>query len=312
MTPSPLPRFDALVVGGSYAGLSAALQLARARRQVLVVDAGLRRNRFAATSHGFLGQDGRPPGAIADEARAQLLAYPNVAWRDATATQAEAEGGAGFALSLDDGTRVAGRRLLLALGVHDSLPPVPGLAERWGRSVFHCPYCHGYELERGRIGVLAGSPAAALHQALMLPDWGTVTLFTGEAFVPDAEQRAALAARGVSVETAPVVRLHDRATVELGDGRRLPLDGLFVAPRTRPSTPLAAQLGCVHEDGPLGPFVRTDARKQTSVPGVFACGDAARLAGNVALAVGDGAMAGAAAHQSLSVPLPQADARAGG
>lgn len=298
MDAEPSPEcLDAIVIGGSYAGLSAALQLARARRRVLVVDAGVRRNRFARASHGFLGRDGHSAATIAAEGRAQLLAYPNVQWLEDTAAEAQRTQD-GFAVRSETGRRLRGRRLVLATGVVDELPDVEGLAQRWGRTVFHCPYCHGYELDRGRIGVLATGPMS-MHHALMLPDWGEVTFLAGGTFAPDPAQRAALAARNVAVETQRVVRVVDEATVELADRRRIALDGLFVASRTRVATPVAGQLGCEFEEGPLGSFVRTDATKETSVPGVFACGDAARMAGSVALAVGDGAQAGAAAHQSL-------------
>lgn len=292
---------DFAIIGGSYAGLSAALQLARARQRVTVVDAGLRRNRFAASSHGFLGQDGRPPGDIAEDARQQLLRYPDVQWIPAQALSARRLDGhkdAGFELLLSSPEPIRARRLILALGVVDELPEVEGLAERWGRGVYHCPYCHGYELENGPIGVLAASPLAQ-HHALMLPDWGTVTLFLNGRFQPDADEAATLARRGVTVEPVPVKRLTGTADVELQDGRVLRMNGLFTQTRTRPASPLADQLGCEMEDGPMGPFIRTDAMKATTVPGVFACGDAARGAGNVALAVGDGAMAGAAAHRSV-------------
>lgn len=291
------PPFDAIVVGGSFSGLSAALQLARARRRLLVVDAGLPRNRFAAQSHGFLGQDGRPPAQILAEAQAQLAHYSTVQWLQATATQAEAVAG-GFILHTDHGGPLAARRLLLATGVADTLPPLPGLAERWGRSVFHCPYCHGYELHQGRIGVIAASPLAQ-HHALLLPDWGTVTLFLNAAHAPDDAQAAALQARGVAVVAGALREVTGRATVVTADGRRFEMDGLFTQPVTEPASPLAAQLGCDLEAGPMGRFVRTGATQETTVPGVFACGDAARAAGNVALAVGDGALAGAAVHQSL-------------
>jgi len=286
---------DALIVGGSYAGLSAALQLARARRRIAVVDAGQRRNRFVDASHGFLGQDGRAPGAVVQDAKAQLLAYPNVAWVDGKATSARRLGD-GFSVDVADRTLQASR-LVLATGVVDELPPVEGLAERWGRTVFHCPYCHGYELEQGAIGVLASSPLS-MHHALMLPDWGTVTFFLNGAFEPDAEQRRALAARGVTVEAAPVARISGAATVELADGRRVELAGLFTATQTRMASPLAEQLGCEFEQGPAGPFLRRT-MMQTTVPGVFACGDAAAAFANVAIAVGDGAMTGAATHRSL-------------
>lgn len=291
---------DAIIVGGSFAGLSAALQLARARRRIAVIDAGVRRNRFASHSHGFLGQDGRPPGEIVADARAQLAAYPNVDWRQATAVSADGETD-GFEVTLEDGEVLRGRRLVLASGVVDGLPDVPGLAERWGAHVFHCPYCHGYELGGGPVGVIASS-AVSLHHALMLPDWGPTTLFLNGAFEPDGEQLAALEARGVAIERAAVRRISGEADVELADGRVARMAGIFTLTRTSMASPLAGQLGCRFEAGPTGDFVTTDAMKRTSVAGVFSCGDMARAAGSVTFAVGDGAMAGFAAHQSLMFP----------
>jgi thioredoxin reductase len=288
---------DVIVVGGSYAGMAAALQVARARRKVLVIDAGVRRNRFATHAHGFLGQDGVDPATIAAQARSQLLAYPNLSWVEGTVVDAVAAG-AEFALTTGDGRAFAARRLVLALGVTDVLPGVPGLAERWGRFVFHCPYCHGYELDGGSIGVLATGPAS-MHQALLLPDWGPTTLLLDGTFVQNEGQRAELQARGVSVEATKVTGISGEADVELADGRVLRFAGLFTAPRTYPSGDIASRLGCALDDGPLGPYLRTGPRKDTTVPGVFACGDIARPAGSVSIAVGDGAMAGTAAHQSL-------------
>lgn len=290
-------EFDVIVIGGSYAGLSGALQLARARRRLLVVDAGRRRNRFAGDSHGFLTRDGQPAAAIAQEGRDQLAAYPTVRWHDGLATKAQAEGD-GFRVELDDGRTVRAARLLLATGVRDELPPVPGLAERWGQSVFHCPYCHGYELDEGRIGVIASGPMS-VHQAQMLPHWGRVTLFTNGVCPLDEAQLADLDARGVQVEHTPVERIGDSATVVLADGRHMEMDGLFTFGRLHMASPVAEQLGCALDDGPLGPFIRTDETRQTTVPGVFAAGDAIRNAGNVAMAVADGAMAGVGAHRSL-------------
>lgn len=290
--------FDVAVVGGSFAGLSAALQLARARRRVAVFDTGARRNRFAAHSHGFLAQDGREPGAIVAEARAQLAAYPTVQWFQRPVRAVSGQAGAFFLDAGSEGAALQARRVVLAMGVADRLPPIPGLAQRWGRSVFHCPYCHGYELQQGRIGVIATGPGS-LHQAQLLAEWGRVTFFLNGALALDEAQSRGLAARGVAVEATPIACVVDEARVQLVDGRSHDFAGLFTATRTDPASPLAAQLGCDHEDGPLGTFVRTGAMKETSVAGVFACGDLARAAGNVALAVGDGAMAGAAVHRSL-------------
>ncbi|MYM84832.1 FAD-dependent oxidoreductase [Duganella sp. FT50W] len=295
-------EFDVIVVGGSYAGLSAATQLGRARRRVLAIDAGQRRNRYAQHSHGFLGQDGREGASIAAEGRAQLMKYPTVRWREGAATQAVPHDG-GFRVTLADGSAHHAQRLVLATGMADELPSIPGLAERWGGSVFHCPYCHGYELDQGRIGVLATS-ALSFHHAMMLPDWGTVTFFLNGVFEPDAEQLAKLEARGVTIERSAVRAVSGKAAVLLEDERVIELDGLFVLSRLHSASALAEVLGCEMEDGPMGRYVRTDMMKATSIPGVYAAGDAARMAGSVAFAVADGAMAGAASHQSLIFGLP--------
>ena len=285
--------YDVIIVGGSYAGLSAGLQLARARRQVLVIDSGQRRNRFAATSHGFLGQDGQAPEMIAAEGRSQLMEYPTVTWVQDRVVQAE-----GCSVRTEYNGAFQAKRLILATGVVDELPTIEGLQERWGKHVFHCPYCHGYELDQGRIGVLATSPLA-MHHALMLPDWGTTTLFTNGVFTPDADQQAQLDQRGVSVENAAVRRISgERADLELDDGRVFNLDGIFTMSRTRIS-PLAEQLGCELADGPTGTYLHTNDMRQTSVPGVFACGDTSLAAGSVALAVAEGVRAGVGAHFSL-------------
>ncbi|MDW5377192.1 NAD(P)/FAD-dependent oxidoreductase [Halomonas sp. HP20-15] len=298
--------FDAVIIGGSYAGMTAGLQLARARRRVLVVDAGEPRNRFATHSHGFLTQDGTPPAEIAAEGRSQLMEYATVEWRSG---RVESVTGAAddFSLALADGRTVKARRVILATGVSDELPDVPGLAEQWGRNVFHCPYCHGYELGGTGIGVLASSELS-LHHGLMLPDWGETTLFLNDVFEPDADQLAQLEARATRVERGAVECLAGREGSSAGveivmrDGRVFALSGLFVAPRIRLG-PLATRIGCALEETPMGEVVKTDAMQASSIPGIFACGDVARAAGSVTFAVADGAMAGVAAHRSLMFGL---------
>lgn len=293
---------DVIVVGGSFAGLSAAMQLARARRRVLVVDSGLPRNRFAEASHGFLGQDGKAPFEILREAACQVSVYPTVEIVRGEVLKARREVGGDFIIEMSGGRTARGRRLVLATGVADSLPDVPGLKERWGATVLHCPYCHGYEVRDRPLGVLANHPMAA-HQAAMIPDWGPTTLFTQGRFEPDAEQLAHLSARGVTIERQPVVELLGDApaldAVRLADGRVVSISALFVAPSTRMASPLAEQLGCVFNEGPLGPMIRTDDWKATSIPGLYAAGDAARPMHNATLASADGVMAGVGAHQSL-------------
>lgn len=290
-------QYDVIIIGGSYAGLSAAMPLARARRRILVVDEGLRRNRFAAHSHGFLTQDGNDPAAIARLGREQVMAYETVDWLTGKAVAA-ALTERGFRVDIEGAEPREARRIIFAGGVVDQLPEIPGLAERWGNRVFHCPYCHGYELQQGRIGVIATS-AMSMHLALLLPDWGRTTLFLNEAFEPDPEQLATLAARGVTLEREPVQRIDGELDVVLRDGRVISLDGLFVPTRIDVASALPESLGCEFDEGFYGRIIRTDAMKATSVKGVYACGDAARMGGSVPLAVGDGTLAGAAAHQSL-------------
>jgi thioredoxin reductase len=293
--------YDAIVVGGSFAGLSAAMQLVRARRRVLMVDAGKPRNRFSAASHGFLGQDGNSPAAIRAEGLRQLGAYPTFELREGVAEAARAEEG-GFAVAIAGGGEEAARRLVIATGVEDRLPALAGMEERWGKSVLHCPYCHGYEVRDRPLGVLATGPMAA-HQASLIPDSGPTTLFLNGAFEPDAEQRALLEARGVTIERVPVEALIGSApelsALRLADGREVPVEALFVAPSVRMASALPHQLGCILEEGPMGPYVRVDDWRQTSVPGVYAAGDAASFRHNATLASADGVMAGIGAHQSL-------------
>lgn len=292
-------HYDVIVIGGSYAGMAGALQLARGRRNVLVIDAGIRRNRFASHSHGVLGQDGKPPGEIVQEAKAQLLKYSNLTWLEGTVESAEKIGD-GFTVITADNKTLTAKRLLLATGVSDHLPAIDGLQERWGKTVFHCPYCHGYELNQGNLGVLATSEVS-LHQALLIPDWGPTTLFTNNCFTPDELQLKQLTARGVTIETEAVSEIagEQSAIVKLANGRLVELAGLFVASLTKPASPIAQDLGCELAESLVGFYVQTDEFKQTSIPGVFACGDLGRPMGSVTFAIGDGALAGFGLHRSL-------------
>ena len=294
--------YDVVVIGGSFAGLAAAIQLGRTRRRVLLVDAGSPRNRFAHASHGFLGQDGRTPREIAAKGREEIAAYRTVEVMDGEVVSARGAIDA-FGLTLASGGEIGARRIVLATGIVDVLPEIPGLGERWGKSVLHCPYCHGYEVADRRLGVLA-TGEASMHQAMLIPDWSDdVTLFTNGAFAPDEAQRNTLRGRGVRLEERRVESLLGDAPaltgVRLQDGSAVPLDALFTMSRTRMASPLAGQLGCEFDDGPFGPVIRTGPRKETTVPGVFAAGDAARAPHNATWSAADGVMAGTAAHQSL-------------
>ena len=291
--------FDVVIIGGSFAGLSAALMLARARRQVLVIDSGLPRNRYAAHSHGVLGMDGIAGGELLRQAKAQLLAYPSVRWVSDTATGAEATMD-GFAVHTAGGDTWATRKLLLATGIVDVLPALPGLAERWGHSVLHCPYCHGYEVGGGAIGLLGGH-AMSVKMAGLLADWGQVTLFAHGMALED-EERATLQRRGVRIEQEQVVALQGDSPqlsgALLAGGRSVELRALFVAARQQMGSALVEQLGCVLEESPVGVLVQVDAQKQTSVAGVYAAGDAT-VVGNITLANAEGVRAGISLHHAL-------------
>lgn len=296
-------RFDALVIGGSFAGLSAAMQLARARRRVCVVDAGAPRNRFADASHGFFGQDGMAPQAMVAQAREKLLAYPSVRFVAAKAVAATQRDAGGFEVQLDNGDTLEATALVLAFGVQDVMPALDGVAERWGATVLHCPYCHGYEVADRPLGVLYRMPGS-LHQVQLIAEWGPATLFlNGERSVP-ADELAALQARGIRIEPGAVQRLEgpsarELSAVQMADGRRLPLGALFIAPPQRPGSALAEQLGCAFDEGPFGPLIRTDENKQTTVPRVYAAGDIAMLRQNATLASADGVWAGVSLHRDL-------------
>ncbi len=292
---------DALIIGGSYAGLSAAIMLARARRRVLVLDAGSPRNRFAAHSHGVLALDGRSGSEILAAARAQLASYPTVEFVDTTIGTATGVDG-DFVVTDTQGRKFRGRKLLLASGVTDTLPDIPGVAERWGRSVLHCPYCHGYEIVGGPIGLLASGPTAAPHAGL-IADWGDVTLFTHGQPAPDDDHATLLRRRKVTVETAAIDALEgDGETLDhirLQDGRRIHVRALFVALDNQPAGTLGTQLGCAFEPTPAGSIIRTDVQKATSIAGVYAAGDAALARTNITLAAADGVTAGVSLHHAL-------------
>lgn len=267
-------QHDTLIVGGGFAGLAAATYLARALRDVHVIDAGKPRNRFASASHGFLGQDGSPPGEILAAGRAQLLRYPTAKLTRGEVREAGATND-GYCVRLHDGERLEARTLILAFGLADDLPAIPGLAERWGHTVLHCPYCHGFEFRDKPLGVLYRTEMS-VHQAMLVAEWGPTTLFLNGARL-DPAQFGPLAARGVAIEAGEVVGLegdcNDLAAIRLMDGHACAVAALYVSPVSYLSSPIAAQLGVAVDDGPLGPVIRTDANKITSVDRVYAAGD---------------------------------------
>ncbi len=297
-------RHDAIVIGGSFAGLSAAMYIARARRPVCIIDTGSPRNRYAAHSHGFFAHDGSEPGAMLATARSQVAAYPTAAFIEGEAISAAQEPG-GFSVKLATGEVLESARLVLAFGISDELPLIPGLAERWGKSVLHCPYCHGFEFSGQQLGVLYLSPRS-IQQAMLIAEWGPTTLYLNGASEPDDASLTQLQKRGVAIESAPVRVLHGEggegtqlSAIEFIDGRTSGLDALYLGPPTHLNSEIAQQLGCELDEGTFGSVIRTDDSKMTTVAGVYAAGDITRSVHNLTWASADGVTAGMAVHRSL-------------
>jgi thioredoxin reductase len=301
--------YDVVVIGGGAAGLSGALMLARSRRSVLVIDGGAPRNAPAAAVHGLLARDGTPPGELLDRGRAEVRGYGG----QVTAGQVTAahRDGDGFTVNLADGRAAQARRLLVATGLTDELPDIPGLRERWGRDVVHCPYCHGWEVRDQAIGVLASGPTA-VHQALLFRQLSDdVVLLSHTMPEPAGQDAQQLAARGIRIVPGEVVAVRtagDRLTgVELADGTVpakttvLTRQVLAVAPRMVARAGFLATLGLkptVHPRG-VGEYIAADPTGMTSVPGVWVAGNVTDLMAQVGGAAAGGAMAGAVINADL-------------
>ncbi|KAF6687463.1 NAD(P)/FAD-dependent oxidoreductase [Pseudomonas sp. EKM23D] len=295
---------DVIIIGGSFAGLAAALQLGRARRKVTVLDTGLPRNRFAKHSHGLLGHDHKPPQEILAEARQQLARYPSV-----SLVTARAENISGtiddFSILTGDGESHRARRLILSYGVVDQMPELPGFAEGWGTSIVPCPYCDGFEVAGRHWGLVWSGPPSHNYVKLY-HDWtDTLTVFAnGHDIPPDI--RADLARRGNPVVDSRIAEIeHNEShntTVRLDAGPSVAVDILFAHPRNKPSARLHESLGLATVDTPLGTALKVDERRETTVPGVYAAGDLANpLMASVSTASWQGVMAGIFAQQSMLV-----------
>ncbi len=290
--------YDVVIVGGGPAGLSAALALGRARKRVLLCDAGPRRNAAAIHIHNFVTRDGTTPDDFRKIARQQLATYPNVTVRDVTVASINGTRGA-FEVALGDGVARA-RRVLLCMGMIDEPLPIEGFVELWGHAIFQCPYCHGWEVQDRRWGFFATNPAHLLPFGMQLRGWTQdLTVFSAAAGELPAESRQQLEGAGIRVVTTPVQRLvargKDLAAVVLADGAEVPCDVLFAHPPQR-QVGLVQALGLALEDG----LVRTDPmRRETSVPGIYAAGD---LMTRMQAAIG-AATAGTHAASSINVDL---------
>jgi len=287
--------YDVVVVGGGAAGLSGALVLARARRRVAVVDAGAPRNAPAAQMHGFLSRDGMSPAELLTIGRDELSRY-GVSLVDDRVDGIDD----GFEVRLASGRRLQARRILVATGAYDELPDIPGARERWGRDFLHCPYCHGWEVRDQPIGVL-GTHAGSVDHAHLLRQWSDDVVFFAHTYHLTVAESTTLAARGIPVVEGLVERLmivDDRlAAVELAGGGSVARAAVFVRPAVHAhGDGLLDSLGCeVDEAG----FVSTDATGGTSVPGVWAAGNAGNPRAQVITAAGEGSAAAIAINADL-------------
>jgi thioredoxin reductase len=292
-------HYDVVIVGGGAAGLSAALVLGRARRRVAVIDAGAPRNAPAAHMHGYLSRDGMSPADLLATGRSEVTGYGVEIVEDSVASIDP-----GFAVRCGGGRVLTARRILVATGVTDEIPDLPGVRERWGRDLLHCPYCHGWEVRDQPLGVLGSNPGSILH-AQLVRQWSGDVIYFAHTQAPTPAEASELGARGIDVVHGDVVRLvveDDRLTgVELADGQVIARTAVFVRPAITPHPDdLLATLGCdLDETG----FAIVDAAGRTSVPGVWGAGNAVDPRAQVITAAG----AGSAAAIAINADLVQDD-----
>ncbi len=302
-----MSEYDVVVIGGGAAGLSGAVALARSRRTVLVVDAGQPRNAPAAAMHNYLGREGTPPTDLLADGRAELAGYGGKVV-DGTVATARREDDGTFTVVLESGREVSARRLLVTTGLVDELPDVPGLADRWGRDVLHCPYCHGWEVRDQPIGILATGPNA-MHQALLFRQLSDdVVFFRHTGPPPDPEQEEQLTALGVRMVEGEVVGLDvgdDRLTgVRLATGEVVARSVLVVAPRFTARDGVLGALGLPAVDQEMGGHVvgssvPADSTGATSVPGVWVAGNVSDMSAQVVVSAAAGMRAGAMINADL-------------
>lgn len=298
---SPNQHHDIIIIGGSYAGLSAGMALGRSLRRVLIIDSGKPCNRQTPHAHNLITHDGHPPVEIARQAREQVASYDTVRFHEGLATSGSHTPD-GFTITTKAGATFSAPKLIFATGLRDIMPTIPGFADCWGITVIHCPYCHGYEVRQKRTGILANG-ATAFHYVQLLHNWtDDLTLFTNGPSTLSAEQREAIQKRGIPIVEKGIAALDHEAgklnKITFTDGTTFPLTALYSSPETEQHCTIPAQLGCVvTEEG----LLQVDAFQQTTVPGVFACGDNATPFRALSHAIAAGTTAGAMANSQMAI-----------
>lgn len=292
--------YDVMIVGGSYAGLSAAMTLGRALRKVLIIDSGDPCNKQTPHSHNFLTQDGQTPAQIADKAKQQVLQYDTVSWRQGLVTDVQSTAD-GFNISTAAGENFQAKKILFATGIKDQFLPVKGLAEAWGISVVHCPYCHGYEI-RGEATALIANGDTAFELCRLISNWSSrLTLFTNGPSALTAEQTAKIKSHGIAVIEPEISEFEQQngqlQHIVLKDGSRHAFKAAYIRLPFQQHCDIPKQLGCaINEQG----FITVTDLQQTTVPGVYAAGDNTGMMRSVPMAVAAGSKAGAMINKELT------------
>lgn len=299
MQSTPAHDYEVIIIGGSYAGLSAAMALGRSLRNVLIIDNGKPCNRQTPHSHNFLTQDGNTPAAISAEGKAQVMKYDTVKFHEGLVTDVREIQGR-FQVITQANASFGARKILFATGLRDVMPELPGFAECWGKSVLHCPYCHGYEVHGIRLGIISNGDMA-FEFCRLINQWSKdLILFTNGKSTLTEAQIEKLKPHRIQIEERPLLRLdHDGGkllNVVLSDKTKIPLSAVYARPAFRQHCDIPQKMGCeLTEQG----FIKTDDFQQSTIPGVYAAGDNIIMLRSVANAVASGMKAGAFINKAL-------------
>jgi thioredoxin reductase len=292
--------FEVIIIGGSYAGLSAAMALGRSLRNVLIIDSGLPCNRQTPHSHNFITQDGQKPGAIAEKARKDVLQYGTVKFlNDLAVSGRKTENG--FTIVTQSGEKLRAKKLIFATGIRDIMPDIKGFADCWGISVVHCPYCHGYELRGKKTGIIANGERA-LHLVWLVNNLtDNITLLTAGQLDFKPEQIAKLNRHNIEVFETGIAEIEHHQghvrNVRFTDGSRIAFEAIYAAVPFTQHSDIPAGLGCeLTEQG----YLKIDGFHKTTIEGVYACGDNTSMLRSVANAVGSGNLTGTAVNMVLT------------
>lgn len=294
------PNYDVIIIGGSYAGLSAAMALGRSLRNVLIIDSGKPCNRQTPHSHNFITHDGSTPAEIANQALKQVLEYSTVNLKKGLATNATQLAAGGFEVTIDNTETVIAKKLVFATGIYDEMPAIKGFAECWGVSVLHCPYCHGYEVKGLETGIFANGDMA-YELAKLISNWtDKLTVFTNGASTLNAEQTAKLNVKGIVLVTKEIAEIkHESGKINsllFTDGSTQTINAIYARPAMKQHCPLPEQLGC--ELNEMG-HIKVDTFQRTTIKGVYAAGDCTSPLRAVAAAVASGNLSGAVLNKEL-------------